>query len=48
MGCALERVATRKPPRIRHSDRPEPLLALAGGFLLAEIGLIRVARRRLP
>ncbi len=45
---ALERVATRKPPRIRHSDRPEPLLALAGGFLLAEIGLTRVARRRLP
>jgi Ca-activated chloride channel family protein len=45
---ALERVATRKPPRIRHSDRPEPLLALAGGFLLAEIGLARVVRRRLP
>lgn len=45
---ALERVARTLPPRVRHADRPEPLLALAGGFLLAEVALLRVARRRLP
>jgi Ca-activated chloride channel family protein len=45
---ALERVVRRLPPRIRHSDRPEPLLALAGGFLIAEIAAARVLRRRIP
>ncbi len=45
---ALERVPRRGPARIARSDRPEPLLALAGACLLAEISLARVARRRLP
>lgn len=45
---ALERVPRTHPPRIRHSDRPEPLLALAGGLLVCEIALARVLRRRLP
>ena len=31
-----------------HTQRPEPLLAWAGAFLLAEIALARVFRRRLP
>ncbi|MDH3211777.1 MAG: VWA domain-containing protein [Myxococcales bacterium] len=45
---ALERVPRRRPPRLRHAPRPEPLVALAGGLLLVEIGVGRVARRRLP
>lgn len=45
---ALERVARTLPPRVRHADRPEPLLALAGGFVLCEIAALRVLRRRLP
>ncbi len=45
---ALERVVRQLPPRIRRSERPEPLLALAGGLLLVEITLARVVRRRLP
>ncbi len=45
---ALERVTRREPARVRHSQRPEPVLALAGAFLLAEIALARVFRRRLP
>ncbi len=43
---ALERIARPLPPRIHHSDRPEPLLALAGSFLIAEIAAARVFRRR--
>jgi Ca-activated chloride channel family protein len=45
---ALERVVRRLPPRIRQSDRPEPLLAFAGVCLIAEIAGARVLRRRLP
>jgi len=45
---ALERVVRPLPPRVRQTDRPEPLLALAGGFLLAEIAAVRVLRRRIP
>jgi Ca-activated chloride channel family protein len=45
---ALERVGRPRPARLRQTDRPEPLLALAGGLLLGEIALARVARRRLP
>jgi Ca-activated chloride channel family protein len=45
---SLERVARRLPPRVRHVDRPEPFLALAGVFLLGEIAVGRVLRRRLP
>ena len=45
---ALERVVRPLPPRVRHRDRPEPLLALAGGFLIAEIAMVRVLRRRIP
>ncbi len=45
---ALERVDRPRPARLRRSDRPEPLLALAGGLVLGEIALVRVARRRLP
>jgi Ca-activated chloride channel homolog len=45
---ALERVARPLPARVREVDRPEPLLAFAGGFLVVEIALARVARRRLP
>jgi len=44
----LERVARELPPQPRRVDRPRPLLAGAGFLLLAEIGLARVARRRLP
>lgn len=44
---ALERVARPLPPRVHQSDRPEPLLALAGTFLIAEIATARVFRRRL-
>jgi len=45
---ALERVVRPLPPRVRHRDRPEPLLALAGGFLICEIAMLRVLRRRIP
>jgi len=45
---ALERVTRTLPPRTRHTDRPEPLLALAAGLLLAEIAGTRILRRRLP
>ncbi len=45
---SLERVRRVRPPRLRHSPRPEPLTALAGCLLLAEIAIGRVARRRLP
>ena len=44
----LERTQHVRPARVRRSERPEPLLAAAGGFLLAEIALARVWRRRLP
>jgi len=44
----IERVARSLPPRVRHAERPEPLLALAGGLLLSEIAVARVLRRRLP
>jgi Ca-activated chloride channel family protein len=44
----LERAPRPRPPRVRRSDRPEPLLAAAGGLLLLEIALARVLRRRLP
>lgn len=45
---SLERLARRLPPRIRHTERPEPLLALAIGFALVEIATTRVFRRRTP
>ena len=45
---ALERVDRPRPARLRQTDRPEPLLALAGGLLLGEIALARVVCRRLP
>lgn len=45
---ALERVARTLPPRVRHTDRPEPLLAVAGALLAGELALARVLRRRLP
>jgi Ca-activated chloride channel family protein len=44
----LERVARRLPARVRRSARPEPLLAAAGGLVLAEIALARILARRLP
>jgi len=44
----LERVTREVPPRPRAVDRPQPLLAGAGLLLLVEIGLARVARRRIP
>jgi Ca-activated chloride channel family protein len=44
----IERVARPLPPRIHHSQRPEPLLALAGSFLLLELSIARVAWRRIP
>ena len=45
---ALERVPRRAPPRVRRSDRLEPLLAIAGGLLILEIALARVFRAPLP
>jgi Ca-activated chloride channel family protein len=45
---ALERVDRPRPAHLRQTDRPEPLLALAGGLVLGEIALARVVRRRLP
>ena len=44
----LERVPRPLPPRVRRADRPEPLLALAGGLLILELSVARVFRRRLP
>ncbi|MGH0037321.1 MAG: VWA domain-containing protein [Myxococcota bacterium] len=45
---ALERVPRPLPPRLRSAPRAEPLLAAAGGCLLAELLLARVWRRRVP
>ena len=45
---ALERIERPMPSRTRRQDRPQPLLALAGGLLLCEIGIARVLRRRMP
>ena len=45
---SLERVERRLPPRIRHTERPEPLLAIALGFALIEIASTRVFGRRTP
>ena len=45
---ALERVARPDPPRPETAPRPAPLLLAAAGLLLAEIGLARGWRRRLP
>jgi Ca-activated chloride channel family protein len=45
---SLERVPRPLPARIRHSERPEPFLALAAGCLFFEIAAARVWRRRLP
>ncbi len=45
---ALERISRTRPPRVRHTDRAEPLLAIAGGLLLCEVAMARVFRRRLP
>lgn len=44
----MERVARRRPPRLRRESRRESLLAVAGILLLAEIALARVLHRRLP
>ncbi len=44
---ALERVPRRPPPRLRRDARPEPALAIAGGFLVLELLTSRVLRRRL-
>ena len=43
---SLERVTRPLPARLRRTERPEPLLALAGGLLLCELTLTRVVRRR--
>lgn len=45
---ALERVARRMPPRIRHAPNPEPFLAVAGICLLLELSSARIGRRRIP
>jgi Ca-activated chloride channel family protein len=45
---AIERVERPLPPRQRQTDRPEPLLALAGLCLLAEVTLVRSLWRRQP
>jgi Ca-activated chloride channel family protein len=44
----LERVERALPARARHTSRPEPLLAGSLGFVLAEIALARILRRRIP
>ncbi len=44
----IERVTHSRPARIRHSPRPEPLLALAGSCLVLELAACRTLRRRLP
>lgn len=45
---AIERVERPLPARQRKTDRPEPLLALAGLCLLCEVTLVRTLWRRLP
>jgi Ca-activated chloride channel family protein len=45
---SLERRPRPLPPRVLRTRRAEPLLAAAGGMLLAEIALARVLRRTLP
>jgi Ca-activated chloride channel family protein len=45
---ALERVERERPAPPAGSTRPEPFLAGAGGLLLLEIALVRLAFRRLP
>jgi Ca-activated chloride channel homolog len=45
---ALERAPRPRPARVRVSQRPEPLLAAAGGLVALELLLARVLRRRLP
>lgn len=45
---AIERVERPLPARVERSDRPEPLLALAGLCLLGELTLVRSLWRRLP
>ena len=45
---ALERVERERPAPPAGSARPEPFLAGAGGLLLLEIALVRLALRRLP
>jgi len=45
---SIERVERPLRSRERHTDRPEPLLALAGLCLLVEVTLVRSLWRRLP
>ncbi|MCG8588487.1 MAG: VWA domain-containing protein [Proteobacteria bacterium] len=45
---ATERVPRPGPQGPQESPHPEPLLSLAGIALLAELGTLRVMRRRLP
>ena len=45
---AIERVERPLPARQRKTDRPEPLLALAGLCLLCEVTLVRTLWRRQP
>jgi Ca-activated chloride channel family protein len=45
---ALERVERERPAAPAGNARPEPFLAGAGGLLLLEIALVRLALRRLP
>lgn len=45
---AIERVERPLPARQRKTDRPEPLLALAGLCLLCEVTLVRGLWRRVP
>lgn len=44
----LERVARPLPAQLHHREVPEPLLLAAGGAVLLEIAVTRVARRSLP
>ena len=43
-----ERVVRPRPPRLRHTPRPEPLLATVGALLYLEIFLARTLFRRAP
>ncbi len=45
---ALERVERPAPPRVSGAPAPEPFLALAGGLLLLELLVARIALRPLP
>jgi Ca-activated chloride channel family protein len=45
---SLERSVRQRPPRLRHTPRPEPLLAIAGALLCLEILLARALFRRAP